>query len=170
MKLININVNSNLLLINLCYFKNFKLLLIVTTKNVNVFYKDLSNIVIKKTSINSFVLESSFKYLNNFSNFYRNLIFKARGFLILKGLGLKVQIIHDFLELKLGYSHKCFVKIERDINVKIRKNLIFFQSSDKEQLGNFLYKIKILKKPDVYKGKGIWYKNEKISLKPIKKK
>lgn len=169
MKLITTNINNNLFLINLCYFKNFKLLLFVS-KNLNIFYKDVSNILIKKTSVNLFTLESSFKYLNNFLNFYRNLIFKARGFLILKGLGLKVQFSNDFLELKLGYSHKCFVKIEKGINVKIRKNLIFFQSSNKEQLGNFLYKIKILKKPDVYKGKGIWYKNEKINLKLIKKK
>ena len=96
-------------------------------------------------------------------------MFKARVFLILKGLGLKVQIVDDFLEFKLGYSHRCFIKLEKEIGVKIKKNLLFLQSVNKELLGNFLYKIKILKKPDVYKGKGIWYKNEKISLKPVKK-
>ena len=128
-----------------------------------------NNTFIKKSQISFLTLEASWKFLNNFSNFYRNLIFKARGFLILQGLGLKVQIIDNFLEFKLGYSHKCYIEIEQDLNVKIKKNLLFLQSVNKEKLGNFLYRIKILKKPDVYKGKGIWYKNEKISLKPVKK-
>jgi hypothetical protein len=168
MFLIKINVPTNLFIINLCYFKNSKLLLFVN-KNLTFFYKDITHVSIKKTKNSLLSLEASWRYLNNFSNFYRNLIFKARGFLILKGLGLKVQIIDDLLEFKLGYSHKCYLKIDPEISVKIKKNLIFFQSVNKERLGNFLYRIKMLKKPDVYKGKGIWYKNEKIGLKPVKK-
>ena len=108
------------------------------------------------------ILQASWRYLNNFFNFYRNLIFKARGFLILKGLGLKVQIVDDFLEFKLGYSHRCFVKLDKEVGVKIKKNLLFLQSVNTELLGNFLYKIKILKKPDVYKGALFLFKVQKL--------
>ena len=167
MSTIKINNFFDLVSIKLCYFKDFKILLF-SKKNATTFYKQLSSVQIEKNK-SFLILQASWRYLNNFFNFYRNLIFKARGFLILKGLGLKVQIVDDFLEFKLGYSHRCFVKLDKEVGVKIKKNLLFLQSVNTELLGNFLYKIKILKKPDVYKGKGIWYKNERISLKPVKK-
>ena len=169
MSLISINLFPNLLNVSLSYFKNSKFLLFKNNKST-IFYKRLENsTLIKKSQISFLTLKASWKYLNNFSYFYRNLVFKARGFLILKGLGLKVQIVENFLEFKLGFSHKCYLEIEQEIYVKIKKNLLFLQSVNKERLGNFLYRIKLLRKPDVYKGKGIWYKNEIISLKPVKK-
>ena len=169
MSLIKIDFSLNLLKVDICYFKNKKLLLF-TTKNLKKYYKQILPIRVHKDIKNSITLNSSWRFLSNFSNFYRNLIFKAKGFLILKGLGLKVNLVNNILEFKLGYSHKSLININPEINVKIKKNLLFLQSVNEEKLGNFLYNIKRLKKPDVYKGKGIWYKNEKIILKVIKKK
>lgn len=169
MLLLKIDLLINLLKIDLCYFKNKKILLF-TTKNFVRYYKQIWFIEVSKNKKNYITLNSSWRFLSNFSNFYRNLIFKAKGFLILKGLGLKVNLINNILEFKLGYSHKSFININSEISVKIKKNLLFLQSVNEEKLGNFLYNIKELKKPDVYKGKGIWYKNEKMILKIIKKK
>jgi len=90
-----------------------------------------------------------------------------------KGLGLKYNYKEkeNLLELKLGYSHILKIKINAlKMSLKLLKNTIIFSSLDNVYLGNFVYKIKKLKMPNQYKGKGLLYKREKIQLKPIKKK
>ncbi len=74
------------------------------------------------------------------------------------------------LDLKIGYSHNVNFDIENSINVDIYKNLIIQLTSPfKDQLGSTSSSIKTLKKVDVYKGKGILYKGEKLNLKIGKK-
>jgi large subunit ribosomal protein L6 len=43
------------------------------------------------------------------------------------------------------------------------------KGSDKQLVGEVAYKIKMIKKPDAYKGKGIKYEGEKLRIKPGKK-
>ena len=54
--------------------------------------------------------------------------------------------------------------------MNIQKNIISVEGSDSVVVGNFTNKIRSLKIPDSYKGKGFWYKSEKEKLKEIKKK
>jgi len=90
--------------------------------------------------------------------------------LILKGLGLKASIVNlNTLELKLGFSHSVSIPIPSQLAVSIKKNVINVEGYDSVFLGNFLHKIRIIKKPNAYKGKGIWYKNELKVLKTVKK-
>jgi len=93
--------------------------------------------------------------------------------ILLKGLGLKAFLSHDFktLELKLGFSHlvKILIPEKKILSVRLFKNLISVSSFNILALSNFLYKIRSLKKPNIYKGKGVWYKNEVRILKTIKK-
>ena len=91
--------------------------------------------------------------------------------LIFKGLGLKANMSqNDILELKLGFSHLIKIKIPLNkIWVKIIKTGLLIFGLDLVTVTNFMYKIKSLKLPNVYKGKGIWYKNETLILKEIKK-
>lgn len=91
--------------------------------------------------------------------------------LLLKGLGLRVNFSVDmtFLEFKLGFSHLIRVKIPSGISIKIYKNTIAAYSSNHILLGNFCYSLRNLKKPNAYKGKGLWYKNETRVLKIVKK-
>lgn len=90
--------------------------------------------------------------------------------LILKGLGFKISMAENNLEFKLGYSHAIKIPIPEDeIFVKIEKNVITIEGFDSTQVGNFVTKIKNLRLPDSYKGKGFWYKNESIILKEVKK-
>ena len=94
--------------------------------------------------------------------------------LLFKGLGLKAALLdvgsNKILELKLGFSHLIRIIIpQTKIGVKLIKNGLLVSGSDLVTVSNFLYKIKSLKLPNRYKGKGIWYKNEVIKLKEIKK-
>jgi len=92
--------------------------------------------------------------------------------LVLKGLGFKISLTDDNknLELKLGYSHIIKLDVPNDeIALKIEKNSLVVHGFDPVQVGNFVNKVRQLKFPDVYKGKGFWSKNESITLKEVKK-
>jgi large subunit ribosomal protein L6 len=92
--------------------------------------------------------------------------------LLLKGLGYKAVLKNEesVLELKIGYSHVIAVPITKEsIKVIIDKNTLIVEGFDKVEVGNFVNKIRNLKLPDSYKGKGFWYKNEVIKLKEINK-
>jgi len=98
----------------------------------------------------------------------------AKGFfsqLECNGLGYKAKIENkNTLVLKLGFSHK--LKIEIPNNIKIfcsKSNKIIFFGVEKDKLFEFIIKVKNLKKPDSYKGKGLIFKNENLKLKEGKK-
>ena len=97
----------------------------------------------------------------------------CRNKLLFKGLGYKATLSdsRSKLNLKLGYSHPLALTIPTDrIGVKIVKNTITVKGHDLTEIGNFARKIRRLRAPDAYKGKGVWYKNEHRSLKELRKK
>jgi large subunit ribosomal protein L6 len=113
------------------------------------------------------LLENLFTVFSNWLKSFEKPIVKK---LLLKGLGLKATLLSpEQLELKLGFSHIVSIKIPSQLIVSIKKNTINIECYDSVLLGNFLHKIRILKAPNVYKGKGIWYKNELKTLKVVKK-
>lgn len=90
--------------------------------------------------------------------------------LFLNGIGFKVNQIENKLVLKLGYSHDIIVDIPNNIDVSILKSTqIVLYSSNWEELTQFAYNIKKLKKVEPYKGKGILLKNETVLRKEGKK-
>ena len=167
---------------SICYLKGKKLILIFIKKFIYCFeipgfiYLSKPNKqLLSYSKLSQFGNNSTDVYfLKNFLNFFQNVQVFSKKILILKGLGLKVNIkkffLESCLEFKLGYSHLLVLQIDKEIFIRIKKNILFLQSINKEKLGNFIFKIKSLKRPDSYKGKGIWYKNEKIRLKQVKKK
>jgi len=109
------------------------------------------------------------KLFNTWSKRFEKSIVKK---LILKGLGLKAQLdsTQPILELKLGFSHEIKIRFSRqDFNISVHKNIISVEGFNLEKINNFIYKIRLLKFPNAYKGKGIWYKNEMRIDKVIKK-
>lgn len=114
-----------------------------------------------------------------FNNLILSLSLWLKGFekpwkkqLLLKGLGFKAALIDDSqnLELKLGLSHVISFPIPTNkINIRIFKNTITVEGFDKADVGNFVNKLRTLRFPDSYKGKGFWYKNEIRTLKEVKK-
>lgn len=112
------------------------------------------------------VYNSITSYLKCFSN-------PIKKTLKLKGLGFRMSVLNDFglIEFKLGFSHLKKIRIPVDeINVTVQKSTLFIEGRDNVLIGNFLNKIRSLKVPDIYKGKGFWYKYQKEHLKVIKKK
>ena len=115
--------------------------------------------------------------LEQFYNFVRlflkNIENSVKKKLRLKGLGLKANLSADrkFLDFKLGYSHLISLPIpEKNIHISLQKNIICIEGVDNNEVGNFASKIRSLRVPDSYKGKGFWYMDEKETLKEVKKK
>lgn len=86
------------------------------------------------------------------------------------GTGFNVKLQGEDLVFKLGYSHQVVFKKVPGIVYQVEGNTIAVISGvDKQFVGQIAHQVKILKKPDVYKGKGIRYEGEKLRIKPGKK-
>lgn len=89
--------------------------------------------------------------------------------LILEGVGYKSEVKGDKLSLALGFSHLVDVAIPLGLAVKAEKNVVTITGIDKELVGSFAAKVRDLKKPEPYKGKGFRYHDEVIRRKQGKK-
>lgn len=89
--------------------------------------------------------------------------------LILEGIGFKSEVKGDKIVLALGFSHPVEVSIPAGLKVTAEKNAITVSGSDKEQVGQFASRLRSLKKPEPYKGKGMRYGDEVIRRKQGKK-
>ena len=103
-------------------------------------------------------------------NFNNNKTYKLS--LSLKGAGYTATIsdCKTFLNLNIGFSNPVLIHIPTDkLKVSCEKNLITVEGMDKVFVGDFIAKIRKVKTPDAYKGKGFWLRNEIRPLKEIKK-
>jgi large subunit ribosomal protein L6 len=92
----------------------------------------------------------------------------TKGFekkLEINGLGYKAEVSGDKLILNVGFSHQVNFNIPKNINIKIEKNIITISGIDKQLVGETAAKIRKIKKPEPYKGKGIKYLDEVIKRK-----
>ncbi|MFA6397394.1 MAG: 50S ribosomal protein L6 [Candidatus Paceibacterota bacterium] len=89
--------------------------------------------------------------------------------LILEGIGFKSEVVGKNLNFALGFSHPVIVPIPDGLEVKAEKNNITISGIDKESVGQFAAKVRSLKKPEPYKGKGFRYFDEVIRRKQGKK-
>ena len=89
--------------------------------------------------------------------------------LILEGVGFKSEVKGKDLVLALGFSHGVNVAIPADLTVTAEKNTITVTGIDKESVGQFTAKVRAMKKPEPYKGKGFRYSDEVIRRKQGKK-
>ena len=89
--------------------------------------------------------------------------------LIREGVGFKSEVAGNSLNLALGFSHLVKVPIPAGIEVKAEKNVITFTGIDKESVTGFAAKVRAMKKPEPYKGKGMRYHDEVIRRKQGKK-
>ncbi len=89
--------------------------------------------------------------------------------LIVEGIGYKSEVKGSNLVLALGFSHPVSVPIPTGLKVTAEKNIITVTGNDKEMVGEFVAKVRSLKKPEPYKGKGIRYEGEVVKRKQGKK-
>lgn len=86
------------------------------------------------------------------------------------GVGYKADAQNNILELSLGYSHNIFIKLPKEVTVSTinergKPPTIVLESIDKQLIGLVAAKIRSLRKPEPYKGKGIRFKDEVIRKK-----
>ena len=89
----------------------------------------------------------------------------------LSGVGYRAAIKDKNLNLQLGFSHDINFPIPKDLNITVEKQTIIkIKGSDKQQVGMIASKIKSIRPPEPYKGKGIKEKGQYILRKEGKKK
>jgi large subunit ribosomal protein L6 len=82
------------------------------------------------------------------------------------GVGFRAAVKGKVLNLTLGFSHPVDFPIPEGIAIKVENNTtVVIQGSDKDLLGNTSAKIRALRPPEPYQGKGIKYAGEKIRRK-----
>jgi large subunit ribosomal protein L6 len=97
----------------------------------------------------------------------------SEGFKItqeLVGVGYKVSNNGNLLEFSLGYSHNIFIELPEEIKVQTvtergKSPTIIMECADKQLIGQVAAKIRSLRKPEPYKGKGIRFAGEIIRKK-----
>ncbi|MFT6849473.1 MAG: large subunit ribosomal protein L6 [Sphingobacteriales bacterium] len=88
----------------------------------------------------------------------------------LVGVGYRASNQGQILDLVLGYSHHIMMQLPQEIKVetvsdKGKAPVIILESIDKQLLGQVAAKIRSLRPPEPYKGKGIRFKGEQIRRK-----
>lgn len=90
----------------------------------------------------------------------------SKGFeknLLIKGVGYKSALKGNQLEVHAGYSHPFLLDIPSSVKVEVGKPTeIKVSGNDKQEVGEFAAKIRKIRKPNVYSGKGIMYSDERI--------
>lgn len=84
----------------------------------------------------------------------------------LVGVGYRASKSGNKVVLSVGYSHPVEVIPEQGIEFEVPENTkVIVKGIDKEQVGAMAAKIREIRKPEPYKGKGIRYENERIRRK-----
>jgi large subunit ribosomal protein L6 len=113
-----------------------------------------------------------------FHGLYRSLIFNmvegvSKGYtkeLELVGVGYRASNQGQVLELVLGYSHNIIMEIPEEITLETatergKPPRITLKSHDKQLIGQIAAKIRSLRKPEPYKGKGVKFVDEVLRRK-----
>jgi len=91
--------------------------------------------------------------------------------LSLVGVGYRAQAAGDKLNLSLGFSHPVVHRMPKGVKVETPlQTEIVVKGIDKQQVGQVAAEIRAYRPPEPYKGKGVRYSDERVSLKETKKK
>lgn len=108
-------------------------------------------------------------YTSHIKNMIKGVMDGYEKKLIIEGVGYKADIRDKNLVLSLGFSHPVNFSCPKGVLITVEKNTITVSGTDKELVGLTASKIRMLKKPEPYKGKGIRYSNEIVKRKAGKK-
>ena len=87
------------------------------------------------------------------------------------GVGYRVMLTGNVLNLKLGFSHDISYEIPQEIKISVEKSTVIkINGIDKELVGKVASEIKMLKPVEPYKGKGIKERGQYVLRKEGKKK
>ena len=83
----------------------------------------------------------------------------------LSGVGFQAVVKGSTIVVSAGYSHEVVVPVPKEVKVAITKNVIDLDSNDRSMLGHLASKLRSVRKPEPYLGKGIKYSEEKVRRK-----
>ncbi|MGB6838743.1 MAG: 50S ribosomal protein L6 [Microgenomates group bacterium] len=86
----------------------------------------------------------------------------------LVGAGYRAEVVGRDLVLTVGFSHPVKIEAPEGIALKTEKALVTVEGIDKELVGEVAARIRAVRPPEPYKGKGIKYVDEVIRRKPGK--
>jgi len=88
----------------------------------------------------------------------------------LVGVGYRASLAGKDLNLTLGFSHPVVFKTPDGITIEVpTQTEVLIKGADKQRVGEVAAKIRAFRPPEPYKGKGVRYQGEKITLKEAKK-
>jgi|TARA_E500000178_G_scaffold293893_1_gene298880 large subunit ribosomal protein L6 len=127
----------------------------------------------------TFAARTKTKFSNAMSGTTRALIYNmvvgvTQGFekkIELIGVGYRVQIQGDSINLSLGFSHPVLYQLPEGVTAEtLSQTELVLRSSNKQKLGQVAAEIRSFRPPEPYKGKGIRVDGERIRRKEAKKK
>lgn len=88
----------------------------------------------------------------------------------LVGVGYKVSHEGQIITFSLGYSHEIHLQVPNEVKiqtetVKGKNPTLTLQSADKQLIGHIAAKVRSLRKPEPYKGKGVKFAGEQLRRK-----
>jgi len=109
-------------------------------------------------------------YRSLISNLVKGVTEGYKKELELVGVGFKASNQGNVLDLALGYSHNIIFQVPTELKVattteKGQNPKIFLEGSDKQLIGDVAAKLRSLRKPEPYKGKGVRYSDEVVRRK-----
>lgn len=81
------------------------------------------------------------------------------------GVGWTASVDGQSLELRVGYAAPVNIPIPPGLDVSVNRNVISVKGVDKREVGQFAARVRDVRRPDPYKGKGIKYEDETIRRK-----
>ena len=100
------------------------------------------------------------------ANMVEGVITGYKKSLEIQGVGFKAEIKGTRLLLTVGYANQLSVEIPGTLTVQVdATNHIHVAGADKQAVGEFAARVRKLRKPEPYKGKGIRYVGEAVKIK-----
>ena len=84
----------------------------------------------------------------------------------MNGVGYTAELKNNFLLVNAGYSHPIYLEIPSEVKIEVpNATTIIISGISKQNVGDVAAKIRSIRKPEPYKGKGIKYSDEHIRRK-----
>ncbi|OGI83752.1 50S ribosomal protein L6 [Candidatus Nomurabacteria bacterium RIFCSPLOWO2_01_FULL_36_10b] len=108
-------------------------------------------------------------YASHLRNMINGVVEGYEKVLEIEGVGYRWEVKGKNIQMQIGFSHPVIVPIPEGLDVTTDVGTMTIRGTNKELVGEFTAKIRAMKKPEPYKGKGIHYKGEVIRRKQGKR-
>jgi large subunit ribosomal protein L6 len=80
------------------------------------------------------------------------------------GVGYRAEALGKTLKLAVGFSHPVELAVPEGLSVSLREGKVRIEGIDRQLVGEFAAKVRSVRPPEPYKGKGIRYAGERVPL------